>query len=115
MRRYSAMKRGLVLTALALLLSSAILTSAQEKSLAHKGRVVVPESGLERAEDVGVRMHTTYQVFVPADLARYGAVPGSYAFPEQTPAVVGPPFSGYAFETPSSIACLYDLVTPAAG
>src|SRR4029077_5353326 len=32
-----------------------------------------------------------------------------------TPAVVGPPFSGYAFETPASIACLYHLVTPATG
>jgi hypothetical protein len=79
------MKRGLALIALALLLSSAIFTSAQEKSLAHKGRVIIPESGMERAEDVGVRMHTTYQIFVPADLARYGAAPGSYAFPEQTP------------------------------
>ncbi len=110
------MKRGLAWTALALLLSSAILTSAQEKSLAHKGRVIIPESGMEQAEDVGVRMHTTYQIFVPADRARYGAVPGSYAFPEQTPApTVGPPISGYAFETPSSIACLYGLVTPVTG
>ncbi|MGB8064590.1 MAG: S53 family peptidase [Candidatus Sulfotelmatobacter sp.] len=110
------MKRGLALPALALLLSSAILTSAQEKSLAHKGRVIIPESGMERAEDVGVRMHTTYQIFVPADLARYGALPGSYAFPEQTLApAVGPPISGYAFETPSSIACLYGLVTAVTG
>ena len=110
------MKRGLLLTALALLLSSAILTSAQEKSLAHKGRVIIPESGMERAEDVGARMHTTYQIFVPADLARSGAVPGSYAFPEQTVApAVGPPKSGYAFETPASIACLYGQVTPALG
>ena len=110
------MKRGLAWTAVVLLLSSAILTSAQEKSLAHKGRVIIPESGMERAEDVGVRMHTTYQIFVPTELAHYGAAPGSYAFPEQTtPPPVGPPFSGYAFETPSSIACLYDLVTPVAG
>jgi kumamolisin len=110
------MTRALVFPALALLLSSAIPTSAQDKSLAHKGRVVIPESGMERSEDVGVRMHTTYQIFVPADITRYGAVPGSYAFPEQAqlPAV-GPPISGYAFETPSSIACLYDLVTPVAG
>lgn len=110
------MKRRLALTALTLVLSSAILTSAQEKSLAHKGRVIVPESGIERAEDVGVRMHTMYRIFVPENLASHGAAPGSYAFPEITPPPpVGPPFSGYAFETPSSIACLYDLVTPVTG
>ncbi len=110
------MRRGLVFSALALLLSSAFLSLAQEKSLAHKGRVIIPESGMEQAEDVGVRMHTTYQIFVPADLSRYGVLPGSYAFPEQTPPpAVGPPFSGYAFETPSSIACLYRLVTVVAG
>ena len=110
------MTRGLAFPAIALLLTSAMLTSAQEKSLAHKGRVIIPESGMERAEDVGVRMHTMYQIFVPADLAGHGAVPGSYALPEITPPPpVGPPFSGYAFETPSSIACLYDLVTPTTG
>ncbi len=110
------MKRGLAWTALAVLLSSAVLTAAQEKSLAHKGRIIIPESGMERPEDVGVRMHTTYQIFVPEDLAGHGAAPGSYGFPEQTPPPpVGPPLSGYAFETPSSIACLYGLVTPVTG
>lgn len=110
------MKRGVSLSALALLLTTAILTSAQEKSLAYKGRVIIPESGMERAEDVGVRMHTMYQIFVPADLASHGAAPGSLAFPEITPPPpVGPPLSGYAFETPSSIACLYGVVSPGAG
>lgn len=110
------MTRGVALSTIALLLTTAIFTSAQEKSLAHKGRVIVPESGMERAEDVGVRMHTNYQIFVPTELARYGAAPGIYAFPEITPPPpAGPPLSGYAFETPSSIACLYDLVTPATG
>jgi kumamolisin len=106
----------LVFPATALFLASAILTSAQEKSLAHKGRVVIPESNIERAEDVGVRAHTNYQIFVPADLERHGAAPGSYGLPELTPPPpVGPPFAGYAFETPSSIACLYGLVTAVTG
>lgn len=110
------MKRALALTALVSLLASTTFTSAQEKSLAHKGRVIVPESNMERFEDVGVRMHTNYRIFVPADLERSGAAPGSYAFPEVTPPpTVGPPVSGYAYETPSSIACLYGLVTVVTG
>ena len=110
------MMRRLPFLAIALLLTSTILTSAQEKSLAHKGRIIVPESNLERAEDVGVRVHTNYEIFVPLDLARHGAASGSYAFPELTPPPpVGPPFAGYAFETPSSIACLYGLVTAVTG
>ena len=108
------MKRTLALTASVLLLTSTMFTFAQEKS--RKGRVVVPESNMERVEDVGVRMHTNYRIFVPADLERHGAAPGSYAFPEITPPpAVGPPISGYAFETPSSIACLYGLVTVVTG
>lgn len=110
------MKRTLALTALVLLLTSTIFTSAQERAFARKGRVIIPESNMERVEDVGVRMHTNYRIFVPADLERHGAAPGSYAFPEVTPPpAVGPPASGYAFETPSSIACLYGLVTAVTG
>jgi hypothetical protein len=47
------MKRATVFTAVALLiLGTAISTPAQEEpSLAHKGRVVIPESAIERPED----------------------------------------------------------------
>ena len=54
------MTRRLAFLIFALLVSSAILFSAQEKSLAHKVRVIVPGSGVERAQYVGVRMHTNY-------------------------------------------------------
>jgi hypothetical protein len=53
---------------------------------------------------------------VPADRVKFGAEPNGYALPEAdllTPS--GPPFPGYAFETPASIACLYQLVLPATG
>ena len=111
------MRRAIVFSAVAaLLLGSAISTPAQERSLAHKGRVVIPESSIERPEDVGIRMHTNYQIFVPADRAKHGAVPNGYALPDVTGlAPVGPPFSGYAFETPASLACIYGLVTKVAG
>lgn len=111
------MLRATVFTAVALLiLGSAISTPAQEPSLAHKGRVVIPESAVERPEDVGIRAHTPYQILVPADRVKFGAEPNGYALPEAVlTAPSGPPFPGYAFETPASIACLYHLVTPATG
>jgi hypothetical protein len=102
------MRRVIVFSAVAaLLLGTAISTPAQERSLAHKGRVVIPDSSIERPEDVGYRMHTNTRIFVPADRAKFGADSNGYALPDVaglTPA--GPPFSGYAFETPASIACL---------
>jgi len=110
------MRRATVFTAALLILGSAISTPAQEPSLAHKGRVVTPESAIERPEDVGVRAHTPYRILVPADRAKWGAEPNSYALPDNAnPEVVGPPFSGYAYETPASIACIYGLVTPVTG
>jgi len=109
------MKRLIVFAAgVALLLGSAIALPAQDAI--HKGRVIIPESAIERPEDVGVRAHTPYQIFVPGDRARFGADPNSYALPHQAvPPPVGPPFSGYAFETPASLACIYKLVTVVAG
>jgi subtilase family serine protease len=99
-----------------LILGSAIPMTAQKASLAHKGRVVTPDSSIEREEDLGIRAHTHYRIFVPADRARFGAQPNSYALPEgAAPAVTGPPFTGYAFETPASIACIYNLVTTVVG
>lgn len=101
---------------LLMLFGTAVSMQAQEPGLAHKGRVVTPESGIERPEDVGVRMHTTYKILVPANRANFAADSNGYALPE--PAAlppVGPPFPGYAFETPASIACLYKLVTPITG
>lgn len=111
------MKRVVAFSAVAaLLLSGAISTPAQERSLARKGRVVIPDSSIERTEEIGYRMHTNTRIFVPADRAKFGAEPNGLALPDfggLPPA--GPPFTGTAFETPASIACLYALVTPVAG
>lgn len=111
------MRRVIVFSAVAaLLLGSAISTPAQERSLARKGRVVIPDSSIERPEDVGYRMHTNTRIFVPADRAKWGADPNGLALPDVTGlAPVGPPAPGYAVETPASIACLYGLVTKVAG
>jgi kumamolisin len=111
------MRRAIVFSAVAaLLLGSAISTPAQERSLAHKGRVVVPDSSIERPEDVGYRMHTNTRILVPADRAKFGAQPNGLALPDVTGLTpAGPPFAGYAYETPASLACIYGLVTKVAG
>ena len=55
------MRRATVFTALApLILGCAVSTPAQEPSLAHKGRVIIHESAIERSEDVGTRAHTPF-------------------------------------------------------
>jgi subtilase family serine protease len=60
------------------------------------GRTIIPKSSTYTAADLGVRMHTHIRVFVPDG-------------PRLTPNEL-PPYSGYAFETPASLACVYGLV-----
>ena len=62
------------------------------------GRVMVPASSIARASDKGVRAHTHLQMFVPEEAV--------------TP-FAGPPFAGFGFETPASLACVYSLVPKA--
>lgn len=104
----------LLSAACVVVVACAISLSAQERSLAHKGRVVIPDSAIERPEDVGIRAHTPYRIFVPADRVERGGDPAGLALPDVV-AAAGPPFAGYGFETPASLACIYNLVTTAAG
>jgi kumamolisin len=83
---------------LAALMVSAIAT-AQIRPMS--GKVLVPNSSIEKPTDIGRFAHTNIQVFLPKELSR-----------EQTS---GPPYAGYAYETPASLACVYGLVTAIAG
>ncbi|MFZ0888395.1 MAG: hypothetical protein WA005_08080 [Candidatus Binataceae bacterium] len=102
-----------------------------------EGRVIIPESAIEHPGDIGVRAHTPLRIFVPASAASTAQPPGegagatvepagdadvgaptpvpSFAPAGGAPQSSGPPYSGYAFETPASIACLYSLATKIAG
>lgn len=79
------MGRGIVVALTAL--AAASLVSAQVR----RGEGIVPESSIERPEDVGVRMHTNYLVRAPEGAIRPAADPGG--------------------ETPASLGCVYDLVS----
>lgn len=62
--------------------------------------IVVPSSSLSRPEDFGKAAHTNIKFIMPKDLK---------ANARGVSPLVGPPFSGYGFETPASLACIYGL------
>ncbi|MGA2413102.1 MAG: S53 family peptidase [Candidatus Sulfotelmatobacter sp.] len=81
MRKAISFTAAVAITALA-----AGLASAQVR----RGDGIVPESSIERPQDIGVRMHTTYLVHAPEGMIRPASNPGG--------------------ETPASLACVYGLV-----
>jgi len=58
------------------------------------GRVYVPASSIAKPGSAGVSAHTNVEVFIPEGYK---------------PNLVYPPFSGYGYNTPASIACYYDI------
>ena len=58
-------------------------------------QVIVPPSSIERPEDVGKRAHTNVRWLAHTPVA-----------PEELP-----PFSGYYYQTPASLGCIYNLVS----
>ena len=105
------MKRSIELTAVVAVLllfgfaastpgqTRAGVTVAPLKIKSGVGTVFVPDSSKAKPGDAGVRAHTNIQVFFPAGLKPNEA----------------PPYSGYGFETPASLACIYQLVTVTPG
>jgi kumamolisin len=75
------------------------------------GRVVIPHSGIQSPNDIGIRSRTLYKIFVPA-----GRPEGVVGFGEdEATQNVAQPVAGYYAETPASLACLYALVSVSAG
>jgi len=66
-----------------------------------KGHLVIPASSVEHAGDSGVKAHTNLRIMMP----QAGVLSGKTQ-PKELP-----PFPGYFFETPASIACLYHLAS----
>jgi subtilase family serine protease len=64
--------------------------------------MTVPPSSSSSPGDAGVRSHTTLRYIAP------GAITGE-------PQASGPPFPGFLFETPASLACIYELQFSFAG
>ena len=75
-------------------LALAIITTAQNEQtspVVQRGRVIVPDSSVERPEDAGIRPHTNYVIFVP----------DGEDFPSLAPV--------RGAETPASLGCVYQV------
>lgn len=89
-----------VLTTLILLLISAHPATAQLPNK-RPSQVTIPKSSREVPADIGNRFHTNIQILGTGAMLPTGQL---------APQTVGPPFPGYFYETPASLACIYNLV-----
>jgi kumamolisin len=93
---------SLLLAAAPLVITAAAFTAqagAQEGRRPAPGTVIIPSTNHVNAEDRGVKAHTNIRLVVPPDLSPSEA----------------PPFAGYGYETPASLACVYRVVQPIRG
>lgn len=73
--------------------------------------LIIPASSIHRNQDAGRLVHTNTRVLLPNASASRAAVSAQSI----APAAGLPPYLGYAYETPATLACLYGLVTAANG
>ncbi len=85
--------------------SLAFARTSAAQDMGRGGSVVVPQSSVGHAEDIGVRSHTNI-VFEAVQRPNGQALQQSANSPNGAP-----PFSGYGFETPASLGCVYNLVS----
>src|ERR1700733_9577935 len=76
---------------------------AYSQNPAGRSTVFIPSSSIELSQDVGVRAHTHVRIVIPPTGS--SALRSHAVLPSEAP-----PFPGVFFETPASIACIYDLV-----
>ena len=74
-------------------------TAPIKKPMIMRGTVVVPASSQLNVADLGKRAHTNVRYILPV-----------FSSPDEAP-----PYTGYAYETPASIACIYGTVTALTG
>ena len=88
----------------------ALPASAGNSAFAWRGgHVEIPRSSIEQTDHIGVRAHTNFKLLVPASGIGTALPPSLEG--EATPEA-GPPYPGYHFETPASLGCVYELVSP---
>jgi kumamolisin len=90
------------LPVVSLVITLALCTMARAQIGRNQGKVLIPDSSIEKPTDIGRAAHTNIQVFLPAT-------------PLRNAQTSGPPYPGYAFETPASLACVYALVKAVTG
>jgi len=92
-----------------LVIASTLFVSSASTALAQSVRpgggtsVTIPTSSIANTLDAGKRAHTNVRFQLPSVNLK------------EAPQFTGPPYSGYFYEDPASIACIYHLVTPRSG
>jgi subtilase family serine protease len=72
------------------------------------GHALLPQSSKQGKEDIGIRAHTNYQIFVPAGRSSDGFAVNEVKA-NGTADDTAAPVSGFYAETPASLGCLYGL------
>jgi len=75
------------------------LTTIAKRPAVMPGTLVIPSSSNVLPADKGKKAHTNLRFIAPATVSPLEA----------------PPYAGYAYETPASLACIYQVVTPITG
>lgn len=115
-------KRGRAQIAAALMLGCALGTANQAagqavgspaapaimRSASTRGKVISPQSNLERPVDIGLRAHTNIELMIPSGSGPRASAALSLA--AVTPASATPA-PGFVAETPASLGCIYALVS----
>jgi len=84
--------------------------SAEAQTARGNGTIWIPESSIEGTNQSGRTARTNVRVLVP-----YASM-GALVAPAPRPETGGhPPYGGYFYETPASLACIYALVAQTAG
>jgi subtilase family serine protease len=74
-------------------------TAPIKRPLVMRGTVVIPTSSQVKIADLGKRAHTNVRYIQPV-----------FSSPDEAP-----PYTGYGYETPASLACIYGTVTAVTG
>jgi len=94
--RFFSLRTAFLVLAFTYLVTSA---SAQGRKRVVPGTAITPASNQAVIEEVGIKSHTNLRLVVPP-----------VAGPSEAP-----PYLGYGYETPASLACIYRVVSPIRG
>ena len=99
-------KLGLLKAVLVVLLGLTSVGWSQHAST--RGKVISPQSNIERSVDIGLRAHTNVELLIPSGSAANASL--ATASGAVTPASTTPA-PGFVAETPASLGCIYFLVS----
>lgn len=102
------MKKTLELFTAVLVVLVALTSVGWSQRASTRGKVISPQSNLERSRDIGIRAHTNVELLIPNGTSAntsLATASGAVILASTTPA------PGFVAETPASLGCVYFLVS----